>query len=82
MTVSLSLLEFGQLRVEPAKNERYKISWSKDGVLAIKYDDRVSVTLPIEEARGIWTVQVQILTDEVKRDLNGVLRDSITFEIH
>jgi len=74
-------LEFGQLRVEPVKNERYKISWSKDGVLAIEYDDQVSISLPIEEARGIWTVRVQILTDEVKKDLDGVLRDSATFEI-
>ena len=79
--MSLSLLEFGQLRVEPVKNERYKISWSKDGVLAIEYDDQVSISLPIEEARGIWTVRVQILTDEVKKDLDGVLRDSATFEI-
>jgi hypothetical protein len=81
MTISLSLLEFGQLRVEPVKNERYKISWSKDGVLAIKYDDRIKITLPIEEARGIWTVRVQILTDEVKKDLDGVLQDSAIFEI-
>ena len=79
--MSLSLLEFGQLRVEPIMNERYKISWSKNGVLAIEYDDRINITLPIEEASGIWTVQVQILTDEVKKDLNGVLQDSATFEI-
>ena len=79
--MSLSLLEFGQLRVEPIKNERYKISWSKDGVLAVKYDDRVNITLPIDKARGIWTVRVQILTDEVKKDLNSVLQDSATFKI-
>ena len=79
--MSLSLLEFGQLRVEPVKNERYKISWSKNGVLAVKYDDQVNITLPIEEARGMWTVRVQILTDEVKKDLDGVLRDSTTFEV-
>jgi hypothetical protein len=79
--MSLSLLEFGQLRVEPIMNERYKISWSKDGVLVIKYEDRISITLPIEEASGIWTVNVQILTDEVKKDVDGVLQDSATFEI-
>ncbi len=50
-------------------------------MLAIEYDDQVSISLPIEEARGIWTVRVQILTDEVKKDLDGVLRDSATFEI-
>jgi len=79
--MSLSLLEFGQLRVDPIKNEQYKISWSKDGVLGTKYDDRVGITLPIQEARGIWTVRVQILTDEVKKDLYGVLQDAAVFEI-
>lgn len=79
--MSLSLLEFGQLRVDPINGERYKISWSKDGVLATKYEDLVSITLPIHEAKGIWAVRVQILTDEVKKDLYGVLQDSAMFEI-
>jgi hypothetical protein len=81
LTVSLSLLEFGQLRPSPEENERYKISWRKDGVLATKYDDQVSITLPIEEAKGVWTVDVQLLTDEVKKDLHGDLYDSATFKI-
>jgi hypothetical protein len=79
--MSLSLLEFGQLRVDPMENERYKISWSKDGVLGTKYDDQLGISLPIQEAKGIWTVMVQILTDEVKKDLHGVLQDAATFEI-
>ena len=79
--MSLSLLEFGQLRTRPTEGERYKISWSKDGVLATKYDDRVSITLPIEEATGVWEVKVQLLTKEVRKDLDGVLQDSATFEI-
>jgi hypothetical protein len=81
MTISLSLLEFGQLRSKPLKGERYRISWSKDGVLATEFDDRTSITLPIEEARGSWKVGVQLLTDEVKKDLNSVLQDSTKFEI-
>jgi hypothetical protein len=79
--MSLSLLEFGQLRVDPMENERYKISWSKDGVLGTKYDDQLGISLPIQEAKGIWTVMVQILTAEVKKDLHGVLQDAATFEI-
>jgi hypothetical protein len=61
MTISISLLEFGQMRTSPLKNEKYRISWSKDGVLGTKYDDSVKITLPIEEARGTWTVAVQLL---------------------
>jgi hypothetical protein len=81
MTISISLLEFGQMRTSPLKNEKYRISWSKDGVLGTKYDDSVKITLPIEEARGTWTVAVQLLTDEVRKDLNRDLQDSATFEI-
>lgn len=81
ITISLSLLEFGQLREKPQESEQYKISWSKDGVLVTRYDDEVRISLPIEDARGMWTVRVQLLTDEVRKDLNGVLQDSATFEI-
>jgi hypothetical protein len=81
ITISLLLLEFGQLREKPQKSEQYRISWSKDGVLATKYDDEVRISLPMEEARGTWTVRVQLLTDEVRKDLNGVLQDSTTFMI-
>jgi hypothetical protein len=77
----VSLLEFGQFRPKQIKNERYKISWTKDGVLATQYEDKVSVTLPIDEARGLWSVAVQLLTDEVRKDLRGVLRDSVGFQI-
>ena len=76
VTMSLSLLQFGQLRTKPLKGERYRIYWSKDGVLATKYDDKVSVTLPTAEAKGEWQVTVQLLTDEVRKDLKGVMRDS------
>lgn len=79
--MSLSLLEFAQFRPKPVKNERYKIAWSKDGVLAAQYDDKVGFDLPIEEARGLWSVGVQLLTDEVRKDLRGVLRDSVAFHI-
>ena len=77
----MSLLEFGQLRPSPSKNEMYRISWTKDGVLGTKYDDSFQITLPIEEARGTWMVNVQLLTDEVRKDLNRDLQDSATFEI-
>jgi hypothetical protein len=63
------------------KNERYKISWSKDGVLATQYDDKVRISLPIAQARGLWNVGVQLLTDEVRKDLRGGLQDSIGFQI-
>jgi hypothetical protein len=81
VTLSLSLLEFGQYRSQPVKNERYKISWSKDGVLATQYDDKISIAIPIVTARGLWSVGVQLLTDEVRKDLHGVLRDSVNFQI-
>jgi hypothetical protein len=81
ITITLSLLEFGQLRPSPQKNEKYRISWSKDGVLGTKHDDSVKITLPIDEARGTWTVMVQLLTDEVRKDINRDLQDSTTFVI-
>jgi hypothetical protein len=63
------------------ENERYKISWSKDGVLATQYDDKDGISLPLAEARGLWSVGVQLLTDEVRKDLRGGLQDSVTFQI-
>jgi hypothetical protein len=63
------------------QNERYKISWSKDGVLATQYDDKDGISLPLAEARGLWSVGVQLLTDEVRKDLRGGLQDSVTFQI-
>ena len=41
----------------------------------------MSVTLPVDEARGLWSVGVQLLTDEVRKDLRGVLRDYVSFQI-
>ena len=81
ITMSLSLLGFGQLRPKPQKGERYRVSWTKNGVLATKYDDQVSITLPVNEATGVWQASVQLLTDEVRKDLDGVLHDSATFEV-
>jgi hypothetical protein len=74
-------LEFGQLRTKPANGEKYKISWNKNGVLAARYDDQTSVTLETEAARGAWKVDVRLITDEVRRDLKGVLQDSAKFQI-
>ena len=79
--MSLSLLEFGQLRTKPLNGEQYKISWNKNGVLAAKYNDRVSVTLGTEEARGEWKVDVRLITNEVRKDLKGVLQDSAKFTV-
>jgi hypothetical protein len=81
ITMSLSLLGFGQLRTKPLKGERYKISWNKNGVLTSKFDDKTSVTMETESARGIWTVDVRLVTDEVRKDLKGVLKDSAEFQI-
>ena len=50
-------------------------------MLGTKYDDSVKITLPVEEARGTWTVIVQLLTDEVRKDINRDLQDSATFVI-
>jgi hypothetical protein len=79
VTISLSLLELGQIRPKPREGERYHISWSKDGI-PTRYNG-VSITLPIEEARGAWDVQVQFVTLEVRKDLRGVMRDFVSFEI-
>jgi hypothetical protein len=34
-----------------------------------------------ESARGVWTVDVRLVTDEVRKDLKGVLKDSAEFQI-
>jgi len=41
----------------------------------------VSVTLPMDKVRGLWSVVVQLLTDEVRKDLRGVLTDGVSFQI-
>lgn len=79
--MSLELLEFGQLRPKPVEGERYQISWSKNGIPAAQYDDRMSFALPIDESVGLWKVTVQLMTNEVRMDLNGVLQDLAMFEI-
>jgi len=77
--MSICLLEFGDLRTKPVKGEHYRITWSKDGI--VKYDDKTKVTLKTEDAKGIWKVNVQLVTSEVRKDLKGVLQDSATFEV-
>lgn len=79
--MSLSLLEFGKLRTKPIKGEKYRICWRKDGMLKPKFDNKVTVTLSNEDAKGVWKVSVQLLTDEVRKDLKGSLQDSTSFEI-
>jgi hypothetical protein len=74
-------LAFGQLRTTPVENERYRISWSKDGILETKYDDQTTITLATELAKGVWTIRAQLLTDDVKKDLKGVLQDAASIEI-
>jgi len=63
------------------QSEKYRITWSKNGVLASQYDDEVSISLPLAQARGLWRVSVQLVTDEVRKDLHNVLQDSAAFEI-
>jgi len=50
-------------------------------MLKPKYDDKVSIALSNEDAKGVWKVSVQLLTYEVRKDLKGSLQDSSTFEI-
>jgi len=81
VSISLSLLEFGQLREKPTPGEKYRITWSKDGVLASQFDDQIGISVPLTQARGIWRVSVQLMTYEVRKDLHNVLQDSAAFEI-
>jgi hypothetical protein len=79
--IGLSLLEFGQLRPKPLQGEKYRITWSKNGVLASQFDNEISISMPLTDARGIWRVSVQLSTEEVRKDLHNVLQDTASFEI-
>lgn len=65
----------------PRNNEKYSITWVKDGEVLEKWRDRVYVTILEEEAVGKYTVHVEFSTDEVLVDKDGILSSVREYEV-
>lgn len=75
--------EAGAYRVELAaqKLPGLRVRWRKDGREVEALRDKLQWTLPSAEARGAWQVDVRFETDEIRKDDDGLTRDTETFEV-
>lgn len=77
--VVLNTLKLGQLR-EPGnevEDERFEIRWSHSGREKPEFNDRFEINAEI----GTWSVNVQLITKEVRNDPNGLLHEIEHFTV-
>lgn len=77
--VVLHTLRLGQLRENgnEVEDERLEIRWTHSGCEQPQFDDQFEIDATI----GTWSVTVQLITDEVRNDPNGFLRDTENFTV-
>jgi hypothetical protein len=75
--------EAGVYRVELAAQRLpgLRVSWHKDGREVEALRDKLQWTLPSAEAGGAWRVDVRFETDEIRKDDDGLTRDTAAFRI-
>lgn len=65
----------------PATDERYVLTWLRNGQEQPELQDRFEWTLPLEAARGQWVAKLHFLTPEVRYDPRGYTTSSQAFTI-
>lgn len=82
-TVQLLAVPLAHLRVKPLPGvmENYTVHWAKAGTRQGNLDGEFSFSLPVEKARGNWSVTVSFATSEVRSDPDGVLSSTMAFSI-
>ncbi|KCV70387.1 hypothetical protein H696_02723 [Fonticula alba] len=88
ITISLDLMPFGHLRQpRPIAGEQLLTTWYRvvssvdPGVHQPQFDNMHEWTAPAGWSRGMWRADVELVTPEVRRDDDGLLRDSIFIRI-
>lgn len=75
------LVKIGQFRETATKQrEAYSISWKKDGELMPEHANKTHIEVPNDT--GIFSVEVQFVTDEVLLDPHKYLTASSEIEIY
>ena len=86
-TFTLTTPKIGQFREGGStRGERLRIRWFKknsQGTMdsQVKLYGKTTVTMPAEDAAGDWTVEVKLLTREVRNDPDNVLTTTKEFTV-
>jgi hypothetical protein len=74
---TVSPIKLGQLRPadQQISGEKLEISWFKNGELQSYLNDQLTVSV----SPGIWSVQVKLITPEVRSDPENLLTDTEIF---
>ncbi|KAF9978883.1 hypothetical protein BGZ73_008885 [Actinomortierella ambigua] len=79
--VKADLVPLGQFRKDQSKRgpgESYTIRWLLNGAHQPEYDDKISLT---NVKGGLWNIQVEFKTPEVRKDPQGLLKASKIFTV-
>ncbi|KAJ8523234.1 hypothetical protein ONZ45_g289 [Pleurotus djamor] len=81
-SVGINLLPVAQFRESPTGvSEAYEVIWTKDGVELERFANQTVIQLQDTEALGNYTVNVAFITEEVRVDPKGDLRDMLNFTV-
>lgn len=74
--VVLQAVPLGQLRTDGKKaDERYEVTWTHNGSEQPQLRDKFDWGLPLDSARGQWSVKLHFVTPEVRSDPKGYTTD-------
>ncbi|KAF7972035.1 hypothetical protein HWV62_19259 [Athelia sp. TMB] len=81
-TLELRLLPLAQFREAPSlSSESYSIIWRKDGILLDEYKNKTRLSFPDGGAKGIYAVEVELTTEDVKIDKDNLLTAKAEYTI-
>lgn len=83
VTVGVDVVPLAQLRAPEARieEEKYFVTWRRQGVRQVELDDQFGFERKIEQAWGEWKVTVEFVTPQVRVDPKGLLTAKQKFTI-
>ncbi|EIW81109.1 hypothetical protein CONPUDRAFT_124060 [Coniophora puteana RWD-64-598 SS2] len=82
-SISLDLLPLAQFREDGQsgkdRGEAYAVTWRKGGVVLEVHANKTALAVPDSAAPGVYTAEVEFMTDEVRKDEKGRLKASKVF---
>ncbi|ORY07472.1 hypothetical protein K493DRAFT_149716, partial [Basidiobolus meristosporus CBS 931.73] len=66
--INLTPIRLAHLREKRINNEKYTLTWYKNGKKQREYSNKYKFTLPKQKATGEWTAELHFSTTEVRAD--------------
>lgn len=81
--LNLTVVPLAQLRDTPVPGlvESLGIRWLKDGQEMADWTNKTVVQMEGQKVLGEWAVEIQYSTEEIRKDTQGLTKDSLKFEV-